>query len=100
MNHQKLLEKKKNQEEECVIFITLFNKIDAKIKVKGWNDNHAQAEYFENKFGSELNLDFLLGHPVNKELVKSILQLENNSRLKHNLIESMNKQKGLLGNGQ
>jgi hypothetical protein len=100
MNHQKLLEKKKNQEEECVTFINLFNKIDAKIKVKGWNDNNAQAEYFENKFGSELNLDFLLGHPVNKELVKSILQLENNSRLKHNLIESMNKQKGLLGNGQ
>lgn len=81
-------------------FYKSFNKIDAKIKVKGWNDNNAQAEYFENKFGSELNLDFLLGHPVNKELVKSILQLENNSRLKHNLIESMNKQKGLLGNGQ
>ena len=64
-----------------------------------WDSDEAQSEYFENKFGSELNLDFLLGHPVNKELIKSILQLENSSKLKLNLIESINRQKGLLGNG-
>ena len=97
--HQKLLEKKKNCEEESMIFLEIYKKIENNNDLKKWDNDEAQSEYFENKFGSELNLDFLLGHPVNKELIKSILQLENSSKLKLNLIESINRQKGLLGNG-
>ncbi len=102
INHDKLLENKKNYEEECTKLLEIYNKIDANCEVKNWNDAEAQREYFENKFANELNLDFLLGNPVNKELVKSILQLDNSSKLKNNLMESIpvNKRKGLLGNGQ
>lgn len=101
-NHAKLLENKNNYEKECEKFLEIFNKIRANFKIKNWGDDDAQAEYFENKFGNELNLDFLLGNPVNKELVRSIMQLDNSSKLKSILIELIptNKRKGLLGNGQ
>ncbi len=101
-NYQKLLENKKNYESECIVLLEIYNEINANFEIKKWNDTKAQEEYFENKFANELNLDFLLGNPVNKELVKSILQLDNSSKLKNNLIESIsvNKRKGLLGNGQ
>lgn len=100
LTHQKLLENKRNNESECVKLVEMFNKIEATGLVKKWNDPAAQMEYFENKFGNELNLDFLLGNPVNKELVRSILQLDNSSKLKHNFLDFINKRKGLLGNGQ
>ena len=74
--------------------------IDKNVDIKNWNDLAAQREYFENKFGNELNLDFLLGNAVNKELVRSILQLENSSKLKSNLLELIEKKKGLLVDGQ
>lgn len=101
-NYAKLLENKNNYEKECEKFLEIFNKISANFKIKNWGDDDAQAEYFENKFGNELNLDFLLGNPVNKELVRSIMQLDNSSKLKSILIELVppNKRKGLLGNGQ
>ena len=99
-NYVKLLENKKNYEEECKKILEIFDKINANNSIMKWNDNNAQLEYFENKFGNELNLDFLLGNPVNKELVRSILQLDNSSKLKHNFLEFINKRKGLLGNGQ
>ena len=100
INHKKLLENKKNYEDESQKFIDIFSKIDAQTKIKNWNDGDSQAEYFENKFGNELNLDFLLKNPINKELVRSILQLDNSSKLKHNFLELVNNRKGLLGNGQ
>jgi hypothetical protein len=99
-NYQKLLENKKNYELECRKLLEIFNLLDSKFEIKEWNDEEAQKEYFENKFGNELNLDFLLGNPVNKELVRSILQLDNSSKLKSNFLELVNKRKGLLVNGQ
>jgi len=100
LNHLKLMENKKNYEEECDKLLNIFSNIEKNNKILSWNDSEAQAQYFENKFRSEMNLDFLLGHPVNKELVRSILQLDNSSKLKNNLIELIDNRKGLLGNGQ
>jgi hypothetical protein len=99
-NHSKLLENKKNYEEECEKLLNLFLNIEKNNKILSWNDSEAQAQYFENKFRNEMNLDFLLGHPVNKELVRSILQLDNSSKLKNNLIELIDNRKGLLDNGK
>jgi len=100
-NYTRLLENKKNYEDECKKILELFDEINAKNHIKKWNDDTAQLEYFENKLGNEFNLDFLLGNPVNKELVRSILQLDNSSKLKINFLELLNnKRKGLLLNGQ
>ncbi len=100
INHNKLLENKKNYKDECEKLLDIFSKIEAKHEIKKWTDDTAQFEYFENKFSNELNLDFLLGNPVNKELVRSILQLDNSSKLKNNFLDLVNKRKGLLVNGQ
>lgn len=100
INHNKLLENKKNYKDECEKLLDIFSKIEAKYEIKKWTDDAAQFEYFENKFSNELNLDFLLGNPVNKELVRSILQLDNSSKLKSNFLDLVNKRKGLLVNGQ
>jgi len=100
INQLKLLENKKNYQAECEKLLEVFNKISSETDIKEWNDTSAQMEYFENKFGNELNLDFLLSNHVNKELIRSILQLDNSSKLKINLIESISNKKGLLGNGQ
>ena len=66
INHKKLLENKKNYEDECQKFIDIFSKIDAQTKIKNWNDGDSQAECFGNKFGNGLNLDYLLKDPINK----------------------------------
>ena len=100
INYNKLIENKKNYLDECAKFLEIFDKIENQNKILEWNDSEAQAQYFENKFRNEMNLDFLLGHPVNKELVKSILQLDNSSKLKTNFLELLDNRKGLLGNGQ
>ena len=100
INHNKLLENKENYEKECEEFTKIFDKIDSKHVIKNWNNTESQAEYFENKFSNELNLDFLLGNPVNKELVRSILQLDNSSKTKVQFLKLINTRKGLLGDGQ
>ena len=95
-----MLENKENYEKECEEFTKIFDKISSKHVVKNWNNVESQAEYFENKFSNELNLDFLLGNPVNKELVRSILQLDNSSKTKIQFLKLINTRKGLLGDGQ
>jgi len=99
-NLAKLHKKKICLEEESKKFVSIFNELISKIKYVDFNDEKAQKEYFENKFSNEINLNILLGHPINNELVKSTMCLDDNSKIKTSLVESFtNIQRKMLTNG-
>ncbi len=96
----KLLSKKKNIEEETKKFIEILEDVNKNIPYVEFNDEIAQRDYFENKFANEINLNILLGHPINNELVRSTMCLGDSSKVKTQLVESLNNlQRKLLSNG-
>ena len=96
----KLLSKKKNIEEETKKFIEILEDVNKNIPYVEFNDEIAQRDYFENKFANEINLNILLGHPINNELVRSTMCLGDGSKVKTQLVESLNNlQRKLLSNG-
>ena len=54
------------------------------------NDPNAQLEFWNSKFHAELNLTAMLNHPINPELVKSVLALPNESQAKIQLENALN----------
>lgn len=99
-NIEKISIKVKNIEYECKTFINL---LDSLVKENGfvdYNNETAQKEYFETKFSNEINLNFLTGQPINNELIKSTLCLDDNSNIKSRILGSLDMAKRkLLQNG-
>jgi len=60
-------------------FIEIFNRLLSTCEYKDINDHEAQMEYWNKKFGMELNLGAMFGQPANLELIKSVLALPDNS---------------------
>jgi hypothetical protein len=73
---------------ECRKFIEVFKTLINEKSFVDINDPQAQLEFWNAKFGSELNLHAMLNHPMNAELVKSVLALPNESNIKGQLINA------------
>ena len=96
----KLIVKKTNLEAEVKKFIEIFEELIKSVSYVDFNDNSAQEEYFENKFKNEINLNILLGHPINNELVRSTMCLGDGSKVKGQIVDALNNlQRKLLNNG-
>ena len=99
-NLLKLETKKKNIELESAKFVEILEELLKSTPFVDYNNDDAQKEYFENKFANEINLNILLGHPINNELVRSTMCLGDNSKIKAQLVESLsNIQRKFLTNG-
>ncbi len=89
---QKDLEKTNHRKSdvlsECKKFIEVFNNLINEKSFVDINEPQAQLEFWNAKFGSELNLHAMLNHPMNAELVKSVLALPNESTIKGQLINA------------
>jgi hypothetical protein len=98
-NLLKLETKKKNIELESAKFVEILEELVKTTPFVDYNNEEAQKEYFENKFANEINLNILLGHPINNELVRSTMCLGDNSKIKTQLVESLsNIQRKFLTN--
>ena len=98
-NLLKLETKKKNIELESAKFVEILEELVKTTPFVDYNNEEAQNEYFENKFANEINLNILLGHPINNELVRSTMCLGDNSKIKTQLVESLsNIQRKFLTN--
>ncbi len=73
-------------EEEVVYIISVFEKLSEKEKVKPLDDRQAQEEYWNTKLEEELNLRFLLGKPLDVDLAKTIMALDDNAPAKRFVI--------------
>lgn len=64
---------------EAKKFVDVFNSLLQICEYKDINNQEAQVEYWNKKFGMELNLGAMFGQPANLELIKSVLALPESS---------------------
>jgi uncharacterized protein len=93
---EKLRTKLKYTMEEVACLINAYEKILAKMgDVKPLDDPQAQAEMWNEKFLEEFNLRVLLKNPLDTDLVRSIMALDDSAPVKKHvvaLIQMMQKQ--------
>ena len=81
-----LILKQKETEEEIDFFLSAFKQLEQIEPYKGHDDPESNAKLWNDTFGQELQLRLLLQKPLDLELVKSILALENNSPVKKEMV--------------
>ena len=86
----------KEVEEEANFFIKSFLSLEALEPLKPFDDLESQQSYWNEKFAEELNLRHLLGQPVSFELIKSILSLNNDSPIKMQIVNTLEKKQNLI----
>jgi hypothetical protein len=84
-----LQKKVKETEEESAIFLESFNMLQKKEALKPYDDLESQTEMWNEKISQEFNLRGLLGLPVDLELAKTTLALENNVPIKQKFINKL-----------
>ena len=93
---EKLRSKLKYTMEEVACLINAYEKIVAKIgDVKPLDDPQAQAEMWTEKFLEEFNLRVLLKNPLDTDLIRSIMALDDDAPVKRHvvtLIQMMQRQ--------
>lgn len=86
----------KEVEEEATFFIKSFLSLEALEALKPFDDLESQQLYWNEKFAEELNLRHLLGQPVSYELIKSILSLNNESPIKIQIVNTLEKKQSVI----
>ena len=61
--------------------------------MKPFDDAEAQKEYWNEKLLEEFNLSVMLRNPLNPELVKTILALDDTSPVKHHVVHVLEQTK-------
>jgi hypothetical protein len=74
--------KLKDAEEEAAFFVKCFEELEKVEKLQSWDDEESQTEYWSQKFAQDLNLKMLLRQPLDTELVKTILSLDDRAEIK------------------
>lgn len=82
--------KLKYTQDEIDFFEKTFSALEKIEKIKPFDDLDAQLEYWNEKLSQELNLNLVLQKPLDTELVKTILSL-NNSPVKNEMLTILNK---------
>jgi len=100
---QALMSKLNNIETEASFFAKTFEAIEANgEKMKPFDDIDAQTQYWNEKMTQELEMRLLLGQPIDPELAKGILAMDDRATVKIkllNIIETVSKQKQALSRG-
>jgi len=68
--------------DEAEFFYLAFKSLVEKEEVKPFDDLKSQEEYWNEKLSQELNMKLLLRHPIDLELIKTILALKDDSPVK------------------
>ena len=79
----------KYAEEEAAFFIDTYTKLGGKEKLKTFDDPESQAEYWNTKLSQELEFKVLLGMPVDTELMKTIMALDDECPVKIHAVQSL-----------
>lgn len=82
--------KLKYTQDEIDFFEKTFSSLEKIEKIKPFDDLDSQLEYWNEKLSQELNLNLVLQKPLDTELVKTILSL-NNCPVKNEMMTILNK---------
>jgi len=80
--HKNLTIKLKNAEEEANFFVQSFEELSKLEPLLNYDDVGAQTEYWSQKLTQEINLRMLLRQPIDTELVKTILAMDDAAPVK------------------
>lgn len=75
--------------EEATFILTIFEQLNKIEKIKDWDDPDVQLEYWNAKFWEELNTRFLIGLPVDTELIRCVSALPNSAPAKKQLVNML-----------
>lgn len=75
--------------EEIQYFVEAFERLSKIEKVRPFDDVEAQREYWNEKLSEQLNLCLLLKNPVNSELIRTILALDDNAPVKKMVVSML-----------
>jgi hypothetical protein len=92
-NISSIEKKKKDCEEEIKFLMAMFYEIEKLEQVKPYDDLQSNMEFWNENFAQELKLRILLQRPLDIELVKCILSLNNNAPIKQELIQMIESSK-------
>jgi len=91
-NIVKLKENLKNNEEEAAFFIQTFEDLEKVEKIKPWDDLGLQKEYWNTRLTEDINMRLLLQSPLDIELIKTILALNNDAPIKQKTLHILDSQ--------
>lgn len=74
---------------EASKFLDIFNRLINEREFVDINDPKAQLEFWTAKFNHEVSLTAALNHPMNAELVKSVLALPDESKIKVQMLNAL-----------
>ena len=102
---EKTKEKIKYTLEEINFLVQAHEDLSKIEEMKSFDDVEAQKEYWNQKLLEEFNLSVLLSNPLNPDLVKTILALDDASPVKHHVVNILEqtrksmieKKKSLIG---
>ena len=72
--------------EEMGFFLGAYRQLEAVEPLRGHDDPHANAEYWDQNFAQELQLRLMFQKPIDLELVKSILALGEGSSTRREML--------------
>lgn len=86
-----LISKQKDTEEEIDFFLSAFKQLEQIEPYKGHDDPESNAKLWNDTFGQELQLRLLMQKPLDLELVKSILCLDNDSPVRKEMVSILDQ---------
>lgn len=84
LEHQKKL---KDAEEEAAFLAMAYRQLEKTEPLRPFDDLESQTKYWNEKLTQELNLRLLTRHPLDLELVKTILALNDESPIKQQTLQ-------------
>jgi len=95
--------KLRDAQEEANFFVQTFDALAEKEELKPYDDLPSQTAYWNEKLTQEVYLRTLLNHPLDLELIKTILSIKDDSPIKIetlNMLEARKKQLTLASSNQ
>lgn len=87
----RLEERMKGLQEECDYFISAYEALVKKEKIKPYDDIESQKEYWDKKLSQDVNLRLMFGLPLEPELLKTVLALNSDALVKKDLMGHIEK---------
>ena len=86
-----LEKKKKHVEEEASFFVSAYKELSKFEAIKSYDDENSQLEYWNEKLSQELGLRGLIRQPLDIDLVKTILAMDDKAPIKKKTTEMLER---------
>jgi len=86
----------RSNEEEARFFVQAFVALEKVEALRPFDDPEAQKEYWNARLTQDIHMKMLMQHPIDTELMKTILALNNDAPIKQEALHILDGQKAKL----